>query len=81
MPWHPRKPDPWTPSAKAALKAARVWRDSVNRTVMPKTKQAFGQRITLAIFSVDRYGFDEAYALAVQAVQARRRPRRFMKLA
>jgi len=95
-------------SARAALKAARAWRDSVSQTVMPETKQAFSQRIRpdntsgcpgvylkrqivkrgdwrgeyafwqaqtpkgvkpfrSRSFSVDRYGFDGAYALAVQA--------------
>jgi len=95
-------------SAKAALKAARTWRDSVSQTVMPETKRAFSQRIRpdktsgcpgvylkrqivtrggwrgeyifwqahtpqgvkprrSRSFSVDRYGFDRAYALAVQA--------------
>jgi hypothetical protein len=32
-------------SARAALKAARAWRDIVSRTAMPETKQAFSQRI------------------------------------
>jgi hypothetical protein len=32
-------------SARAALKAARAWRDSVSQTVMPETKQAFSQRV------------------------------------
>jgi len=31
-------------STKAALKAARAWRDSVSKSALPETKQAFSQR-------------------------------------
>jgi hypothetical protein len=95
-------------SARAALKAARAWRDQMTQTFMPETKQEFSQRLLPAntsgcpgvylkrqvvkrghwtgeyaywqarspeavkpvrtrSFSVDRYGFDGAYALAVNA--------------
>lgn len=32
-------------NARAALKAARAWRDSMTREVLPETKQEFSQRI------------------------------------
>jgi hypothetical protein len=95
-------------SARAALKAARGWRDQMTQTLMPETKQEFSQRLLptntsgcpgvylqrqivkrgdwtgeyvywqarspeavkpmrTRSFSVDRYGFDVAYALAVKA--------------
>ncbi len=95
-------------AARSALKAARVWRDSMTRTLTPETKQEFSQRVRpdntsgcsgvylkrqvlrrgawsgeyahwqaltpqgvkpmrSRSFSVDRYGFDGAYELAVQA--------------
>lgn len=95
-------------NARAALKAARAWRDSMTRSLLPETKQEFSQRIRpdntsgcpgvylkrqivrrgdwrgeythwqaqtpqgmkpfrSRSFSVERYGFDAAYSLAVQA--------------
>lgn len=95
-------------NARAALKAARAWRDRMTRTVAPETKREFSKRmrpdntsgcpgvylkrqiarrgdwsreyafwqaqapqgvkrIRSRSFSVDRYGFDAAYALAVKA--------------
>jgi len=95
-------------STRAALKAARAWRDSVTQSLLPETKEAFSQRVKSnntsgapgvylkrqvvrrgdwtgeyafwqaqtpqgvkpfrsRSFSVDRYGYDEAYACAVQA--------------
>ena len=95
-------------SARAALKAARGWRDQIARELEPETKQAFSQRLMPTntsgepgvylrrqvarrngkeyeylhwqaqspagakpwrsrSFSIDRYGFDAAYELAVQA--------------
>ena len=95
-------------SARAALKAARRWRDQIARELEPETKQAFSQRLLPTntsgepgvylrrqvihrngkeyeylhwqaqspagakpwrsrSFSIDRYGFDTAYELAVQA--------------
>ena len=95
-------------SARAALQAARAWRDSMTQSLLPETKQEFSQRIRpdntsgcpgvylkrqivrrgdwigeythwqaqtpqgvkpfrSRSFSVDRYGFDGAYELAVQA--------------
>jgi hypothetical protein len=94
--------------ARAALKAARAWRDSMTQALLPETKKAFSQRVkpnnTSGVpgvylkrqvvrrgdwsgeyvfwqaqtpqavrpfrsrsFSVDRYGNDKAFALAVQA--------------
>jgi hypothetical protein len=95
-------------TARAALKAARAWRDQMTQTLMPETKQEFSQRLLptntsgcpgvylkrqiirrgdwqgeyahwqartpegikpmrTRTFSVDRYGFDGAYELAVKA--------------
>ncbi len=95
-------------NARAALKAARAWRDSMTRKLLPETKQEFSLRVRpdntsgcpgvylkrqivrsgkwsgeyahwqaqtpqgvkpfrSRTFSVDRYGFDVAYELAVQA--------------
>lgn len=95
-------------NARAALKAARAWRDSMTQSLLPETKQEFSQRVRpdntsgcpgvylrrqlvrrgnwsgeythwqaqapqgvkpfrSCSFSVDRYGFDGAYELAVQA--------------
>lgn len=95
-------------SARAALKAARAWRDSMSGAMPLETKQEFSQRVRpdntsgcagvylkrqtvhrgdwtgeyafwqaqapqgvkpfrSRSFSVDRYGFDEAFARAVQA--------------
>ena len=94
--------------ARAALKAARAWRDSMTGSLPLQTKRAFSQRVKpnntsgapgvylkrqvvrrgnrtgeyafwqaqtpqgvkpfrSRSFSVDRYGYDEAFALAVQA--------------
>jgi hypothetical protein len=94
--------------ARAALKAAQAWRDSMARNLQPDTKQEFCQRLRpentsgcpgvylkrqvvrrgdwsgeyafwqarppqgvmpfrSRSFSVDRYGFDGAYELAVEA--------------
>lgn len=95
-------------NARAALKAARAWRDGMTQSLLPETKQEFSQRIRpdntsgcpgvyikrqivrrgkwggeytywqaqtpqgvkpfrSRSYSVDRYGFDGAYELAVQA--------------
>ena len=95
-------------NARAALKAARIWRDGMTQSLLPETKQEFSQRVRpdntsgcpgvylkrqvirrgdwsgeyafwqaqtpqgvrpfrSRSFSVDRYGFDGAYELAVQA--------------
>lgn len=95
-------------NARAALKAARLWRDHMTSELKPETKQEFSQRLRpdntsgragvylkrqvvrrgdwsaeylhwqaqtpLGLkpfrsrsFSVDRYGFAEAYELAMQA--------------
>jgi hypothetical protein len=104
-------------SARAALKAAPAWRDSVTRKLGPETKQEFCQRarpdntsgcpgaylkrqvvrrrdwsgeyafwqaqtpqgvrpFRSRSFSVDRFGFDDAYELAVRgAGRVRRRSR------
>ena len=32
-------------STRAALKAARAWRDSVTQSLLPETKEAFSQRV------------------------------------
>lgn len=90
--------------ARAALKAAKAWRDTHLATLTPKTRAEFGRMITVKntsgcpgvyrrktvrlgrdywvwqaqspmgsgplrtrSFSVNRYGEDQAYALAVQA--------------
>lgn len=95
-------------TARAALKAARAWRDGMTKALAPETKQEYSQRVQpnntsgcpgvylkrqlvrrgdwmgeyafwqaqtpqgikpfrSRSFSVDRYGFDGAYEMAVKA--------------